>query len=171
VREEYDITITYKVTIMSAENPFKNVPKTKETIEKYVVTEGENAGRLKADTPEALEFARTVADKEQSLYVSAAEEYAQAGTKMTVEDVENEINAYIKKSISNEAASGVIQEGEQLLKEMREHPEYRKEGDIRSGYSKEFLDRLEQVRKHMHETYHKSMDETGTVLEKTGEGA
>lgn len=156
---------------MSAENPFRNVPKTKETVEKYIVTEGENAGRLKADTPEALKFATEVADKQQSIYVNAAEEHSQAGTKMTNEDVENEINMYIKEAIGNEAASEVVQEGEQLLKEMKEHPEYRKEGETKSGYSKDFLDRLERIRRHMHETYNKSIDETEAALGKTEKGA
>ena len=156
---------------MSAENPFKNVQKTKETVEKYIVTEGENAGRLKADTPEALKFATEVADKQQSIYVNAAEEYAQAGTMMTNEDVENEINKYIKESIGNEATSEVVREGEQLLKEMREHPEYRKEGEAKSGYSKDFLDRLERIRRHMNETYKNSIDETGAALGNTEKGA
>ena len=103
--------------------------------------------------------------------MNAAEEYAQAGTMMTNEDVENEINKYIKESAGNEATSEVVREGERLLKEMKEHPEYRKEGEAKSGYSKEFLDRLERIRKHMHETYNKSVDETGAVLGKTEEGA
>lgn len=138
-------------------NKFEKQPSeiAKKAVEKYVVTEGEDIGRMKIDNPAAESLARRMADREDlertdEVYnleagpVHRNDEGKIIAQGYTLNDIQEERDWEASGTIGDEAFFATKKEVETSF---NHEPEYRESDNKRSGYTKEFVQKLAENKK------------------------